>query len=300
MGKISSVRFLRLLQTKIRNLALDGFQRVDEKLENDSSQKYCCLADGTHYKVYFYSGPYLDDDTVWVGLGADSSTAFNELRRLMPKQIGVLRDGYLNDDHSLTVRARKKVYNSKLIVELPSDSNRSWFGEYFTSSEENVVRTVSLIIDLTSAVSALNSSLIQRPWEGATEGKAMRKLRLAQGFFRAGQLKQWNARCCVTGCPVLEVLRASHIDQWAKNEEGRTDQSNGLLLVSTLDSLFDRNRITFTEAGTIKISRRIVARDVPGLHGNLKINAGLSAAQSKYMRIHQRRFEDSEKLENYL
>jgi len=56
-----------------------------------------------------------------------------------------------------------------------------------------------------------------------------------------------------------DVLTASHIKPWrlCETAEERTSVSNGLLLVPTLDRLFDRGLITFDESFKIRISSQI-------------------------------------------
>ena len=43
---------------------------------------------------------------------------------------------------------------------------------------------------------------------------ALIEARLGQGQFRAGVIERWRGSCAVTGCTLLELLRASHIKPW--------------------------------------------------------------------------------------
>jgi putative restriction endonuclease len=70
------------------------------------------------------------------------------------------------------------------------------------------------------------------------------KVRINQGFFRSAVLAAYNSRCCVTGLSVPELLVASHIVPWARDEKNRTNPRNGLLLNAVHDSAFDSGLIT--------------------------------------------------------
>lgn len=88
-----------------------------------------------------------------------------------------------------------------------------------------------------------------------TEREAVVLARIGQGSFRQRVIEAWNGRCAVTGASFLPALVASHIKSWVQctNEE-RLDASNGLLLVGTLDRLFDGGFISFDVEGRILLS----------------------------------------------
>ncbi len=92
----------------------------------------------------------------------------------------------------------------------------------------------------------------------ATEREAVVLARIGQGRFRDALLERWGGRCAVTGVSVEAALVASHIKPWAHctNAE-RLDPDNGLLLVGTLDRLFDYGLITFDGNGRIRVSPRV-------------------------------------------
>ncbi len=82
---------------------------------------------------------------------------------------------------------------------------------------------------------------------GPTEKTLTTKVRIGQRFFRQSVLASYNARCCVTGNPVPELLVASHILPWGSHPEQRLNPRNGLCLAQTQDAAFDRGLITFDE-----------------------------------------------------
>lgn len=86
----------------------------------------------------------------------------------------------------------------------------------------------------------------------ATTRRALINARLGQGGFRRHMMELWGNRCAVTGCAVPEVLIASHAQAWAEaSNTARLDPYNGLLLVASLDRLFDRGLISFGDDGSL-------------------------------------------------
>ena len=82
------------------------------------------------------------------------------------------------------------------------------------------------------------------------EGKSKLKevqIRQNQHIFRKMILSIYQGQCCLTGLPVQEVLRASHISAWSKDKKNRMNPENGLCLSATYDAAFDRHLISFDE-----------------------------------------------------
>lgn len=93
--------------------------------------------------------------------------------------------------------------------------------------------------------------------EGQSEAQAIVTLRRHQRFFRNSVLGSYNYRCGLTGNPVPELLRASHIIPWAEDKERRADPRNGILLAATFDAAFDRGLISFDEDLCLMLSPRL-------------------------------------------
>jgi putative restriction endonuclease len=88
-----------------------------------------------------------------------------------------------------------------------------------------------------------------------TQRQTLVDARLGQGQFRARLLQRWDQRCAVTGCPLTQVLRASHTRPWRDCNDGeRLNPANGLLLTANLDALFDKFLISFCDNGQMLIS----------------------------------------------
>lgn len=84
----------------------------------------------------------------------------------------------------------------------------------------------------------------------SAEGKtAIRNVEVRQNqyVFRRMVLENYHSQCCLTGLPIKEVLRASHISPWALDKDNRLNPENGLCLSATYDAAFDRHLISFDE-----------------------------------------------------
>ncbi len=65
------------------------------------------------------------------------------------------------------------------------------------------------------------------------------KERRGQRSFRDGLRRRYKSRCLVTGCQILDVLEAAHIQPYRGEEDNNLE--NGLLLRADIHTLFDLN-----------------------------------------------------------
>ncbi|RUP35403.1 MAG: HNH endonuclease [Curvibacter sp.] len=89
---------------------------------------------------------------------------------------------------------------------------------------------------------------IQRTTPNATQREALIQARIGQGRFRADVTQLWGKGevCTLTGISLPELLIASHIKPWRESsDEERLDPTNGLLLATHADKLFDRHLLSF-------------------------------------------------------
>jgi putative restriction endonuclease len=126
-----------------------------------------------------------------------------------------------------------------------SKLDREIWGEFYGDLEKLAEATEPLL--LTSEITPI----------GSTETNVYTKNRLHQSFFRRTVLGSYGKRCCITGNPVPQLLRASHIIPWAKSETHRLDPSNGLCLAATHDAAFDQGFITLDEDYRLVVSRAL-------------------------------------------
>ncbi|MBQ9671902.1 MAG: HNH endonuclease [Prevotella sp.] len=82
----------------------------------------------------------------------------------------------------------------------------------------------------------------------------MIKTRVNQNFFRKMVLANYDGKCALTGIDVSQLLVASHIIPWSKNEVERLNPENGICLSSLYDQSFDKGLISFTNEGKVILS----------------------------------------------
>lgn len=95
---------------------------------------------------------------------------------------------------------------------------------------------------------------------GATETVREAKVRRVQRFFRQAVLQSYSNRCAISGLAIPELLVASHIIPWAKDEARRADPTNGIALNALYDKAFDRGFIAFDESFRLVLSNSIKAK----------------------------------------
>lgn len=102
------------------------------------------------------------------------------------------------------------------------------------------------------------------------------KLRRGQQDFRNKLLKRYNNTCIVTGCKIIDILEAAHINPYRGINDNHPE--NGLLLRADIHTLFDLNLITInpytltliisdtlldTEYKTFKNQKIIIGKKAP-------------------------------------
>lgn len=135
--------------------------------------------------------------------------------------------------------------------------------------------------------------VINDPALSATQKDQLIQARIGQGAFREALLDVWNARCCVTSCPIRQVLRASHIKPWRDSSNlERLDRFNGLLLVANIDALFDRFLISFNDDGDMLYGPEIARDDLIALGCDPDKRIAVSSRHSPYLAWHRKEYRD--------
>ena len=120
-----------------------------------------------------------------------------------------------------------------------------------------------------------------------TEKSAIINSRIGQGLYRRRALDLWKT-CSVTGFTNEKILNASHIKPWklADNNE-RLSPYNSLLLIPTLDKLFDKGYIGFERNGKIMLSNKVDQQDWErvGVNTNLQLRV-VPEETKKYLDYH--------------
>lgn len=69
------------------------------------------------------------------------------------------------------------------------------------------------------------------------------KTRVNQSVFREMVLANYSTKCAITGIDIPELLLASHIVPWSKNENERLNPENGICFSALYDKAFDKGLI---------------------------------------------------------
>lgn len=129
------------------------------------------------------------------------------------------------------------------------------------------------------------SEIVENPQITNTEKSTLISTRLGQGQFRKKLIEHWGG-CAVTGFRDTRFLVASHIKPWSRaDNQERLDPFNGLLLLPSLDKVFDLGYITFEQSGTIWISAELEEAEKLGIHDQLK--AQLATQHQDYLAFHR-------------
>lgn len=92
--------------------------------------------------------------------------------------------------------------------------------------------------------------------KGETKLREVRT-RVNQNVFRQIVVANYSGKCAITGIDLPELLFASHIIPWSKNEEERLNPENGICLSALYDKAFDKGLIAINEKYEILLSSRL-------------------------------------------
>lgn len=80
------------------------------------------------------------------------------------------------------------------------------------------------------------------------------KTRVNQNVFRQMVLANYAGKCAISGIDIPDLLVASHILPWAKNEQARLNPENGICLSALYDRAYDKGYIGITEKLDVVVS----------------------------------------------
>ena len=141
-------------------------------------------------------------------------------------------------------------HGAKLDAEVWEEFNNNWDLLSFESERLLAEKTGKQVEEVTDI------EVFDLPKAGK-ERETVVKVRVNQSFFRKAVLAAYDFKCCITGLGVSELLNASHIIPWSKDEVNRVNPRNGLCLNAIHDRAFDRGLLTITPDFRVKISKSI-------------------------------------------
>jgi putative restriction endonuclease len=93
------------------------------------------------------------------------------------------------------------------------------------------------------------------------------KTRVNQNVFRQIVVANYSNKCAITGIDLPELLFASHIVPWSKNEDERLNPENGICLSALYDKAFDKGLIAINEKYQILISDKLKKKKAADYYG---------------------------------
>ncbi len=87
------------------------------------------------------------------------------------------------------------------------------------------------------------------------------KTRVNQDVFRRIVIANYSGRCAITGIDIPNLLLASHIIPWSKNEKERLNPENGICFSALYDRAYDKGYIGINEKFEILISKHFKKKE---------------------------------------
>ena len=163
-----------------------------------------------------------------------------------PSSVSYKLVNFASLDPSLKARGIKGAVNaSKLDAAIWNEFYNNWDAALLESERLLAAKKHTTI----AALNSVDESAIGK--EGLNKERLV-MTRVNQNIFRSIVLATYNNTCCITGINHPELLVASHIVPWSKDEQNRLNPTNGLCLNALHDKAFDRGLITI-DADTYKV-----------------------------------------------
>lgn len=92
------------------------------------------------------------------------------------------------------------------------------------------------------------------------------KTRVNQSVFRQIVVANYSGKCAISGIDIPELLVASHIVPWTKDEKERLNPENGICLSSLYDKAYDKGFIGINERHELVLSTAIKKKEKEGYY----------------------------------
>lgn len=150
-----------------------------------------------------------------------------------PSSVALRLANFASVDPVLQARGIKGMDGGKKIVQ-------PIWNEFFNNQEELIFLSEKILAEKE------NTSIEKKYDIQDLKGEdilRMVKTRVNQSVFRQMVLSNYNNKCAITGIDIPELLLASHIIPWSKNEEHRLNPENGICFSALYDKAFDKGLI---------------------------------------------------------
>lgn len=181
---------------------------------------------------------------------------FAELIDRTPSSIALKLGNFASFDPTLKERGIKGASNA-------SKLDKQIWDEFYNNWDAALIESEKLLAQVKhTTIEILNRIEIKDlPREGK-EKERLIKVRVNQSIFRTMILAAYNNKCCITGINNTDLLIASHIVPWSKDEKNRLNPMNGVCLNALHDRAFDKGLITISAKDyTIRISSKLKSKN---------------------------------------
>ena len=188
----------------------------------------------------------------------------SELVKRSPSSIALKLGNFASFDPTLKARGIGGLPNaSKLDAEIWKEFYNNWDARLI-ESEKLLAKAKHTTIEKLNQIDLTNL-----PTEGKEKERVV-KVRVNQCVFRKIILATYNNQCCITGITNTDLLVASHIMEWSKDEKNRLNPMNGLSLNALHDRAFEKGLITIdADNYRIKISPKLKTKNIlPSMQQN--------------------------------
>jgi len=174
-----------------------------------------------------------------------------------PSSIALKLGNFASFDPTLKERGIKGASNA-------SKLDKQIWDEFYNNWDSALIESEKLLAKVKhTTIEKLNNINISDLKKEGLDKKRLVKTRVNQNIFRSMILAAYNNTCCITSIHTPDLLIASHIVPWSKDEKNRLNPTNGLCLNALHDKAFDKGLITISAKDyTIKISSKLKAKNV--------------------------------------
>ncbi|MEO6313819.1 MAG: HNH endonuclease [Chitinophagaceae bacterium] len=175
-----------------------------------------------------------------------------------PNAVALKLVNFSSLDPSLKARGIKGMGNT-------SSLDKKVWAEFYNNWDAALIDSEELLAkENRTSVAQLNKiDFTDLPNEGK-EKERLVSVRVNQCVFRSIILATYDNSCCITGINNTELLIASHIVPWSKDEKNRLNPMNGICLNALHDKAFDCGLITISaENYSIKVSSKLKNKNAP-------------------------------------
>jgi putative restriction endonuclease len=131
--------------------------------------------------------------------------------------------------------------------------------EFLANKEEILFESEILLVEKESNSINKKYEIILNGTENLVGESKVRevKTRVNQNIFRQIVLANYSGKCAFSGIDIPDLLVASHIIPWSKNEKERLNPENGICLSSLYDKAFDKGLIGLKQDYSIIFSEML-------------------------------------------